>query len=43
LEKGSKSADAKAALQDIQERHQEIIKIEQTVMVYKYIKRYFES
>ncbi|ORY16841.1 t-SNARE [Neocallimastix californiae] len=32
LEKGSKSADAKAALQDIQERHQEIIKIEQTVM-----------
>ncbi|KAG4101866.1 t-SNARE [Neocallimastix lanati (nom. inval.)] len=32
MEKGSKSADAKAALQDIQERHQEIIKIEQTVL-----------
>jgi len=38
MEKGSKSADAKAALQDIQERHQEIIKIEQTVLVYNIFK-----
>jgi len=32
IENGSKSTEAKAALQDIQERHQEILKIEQTVL-----------
>jgi len=32
IEKGPKTSEAKAALKDIQERHQEIIKIEQTVM-----------
>jgi len=32
IEKGSKSTEAKAALQEVQERHQEIVKIEQSVL-----------
>lgn len=32
VDKGSKTADARAALQDIQDRHQNLIKIEKTVL-----------